>query len=277
MGRSALVPNGSAEGLSITSPALRIAILGLGEAGSAISRDLVAAGALARGYDPVADSPPGVLRCASEAEAVRGAAVVLSLNSADDAGTALRNGAGALAPGAIWADLNTSAAGLKSRLADQLAALAPQAEFADVALMAPVPPDGLRTPMLACGPGAGRFTELLTGLGAKVELLPGPPGAAATRKLLRSVFFKGLAASVIEALTAARAAGVEDWLRGNIVAELVRCDAGTVERLESGSLRHARRRSHEMAAATELLDELGVSAQIAPASRDLLAGLIAPA
>jgi 3-hydroxyisobutyrate dehydrogenase-like beta-hydroxyacid dehydrogenase len=49
-----------------------------------------------------------------------------------------------------------------------------------------------------------------------VDVLPGPPGAAAARKLVRSVFYKGLAAAVTEALRAARAAGCEPWLRDNI-------------------------------------------------------------
>lgn len=119
-------------------------------------------------------------------------------------------------------------------------------------------------------PSLGRYAELLTPLGAQVEVLDGPPGEAATRKLLRSVFFKGLAAAVVEAMTAARAVGLETWLRENIADELTRCGPETVDRLEAGSVQHAVRRAHEMAAATDLLDELGVPSRIAAASRDLL-------
>ena len=39
-------------------------------------------------------------------------------------------------------------------------------------------------------------------------MLDGPAGLAAARKLLRSVFYKGMAASIVEALDAARAAGL---------------------------------------------------------------------
>jgi 3-hydroxyisobutyrate dehydrogenase-like beta-hydroxyacid dehydrogenase len=98
---------------------------------------------------------------------------------------------------------------------------------------------------------------------------------AASRKLLRSVFFKGLAAAVVEALEAASAAGCEDWLRDNIVDELDRADSSTVDRLVRGSHRHAVRRTAEMAAATQMLTELGVPPSIAAASRDLLARLSA--
>lgn len=250
-----------------------VAVLGFGEAGTAISADLVAAGAVVRGYDPVASVSSGVVDCATEAEAVLGADVVLSLNSADDAMVALRNGCRGLAPDAVWADLNTGGAVLKRELAAALLSPTTSAMFADVALMSPVPGRDVHTPMLASGAGAARYAELMIPLGAQVDVLEGPPGEEATRKLLRSVFFKGLAASVVEALTAARAVGLEDWLRENIADELTRSGPETVNRLEQGSVQHAVRRAHEMAAATELLRELGVSPRIAAASRDLLLDL----
>jgi 3-hydroxyisobutyrate dehydrogenase-like beta-hydroxyacid dehydrogenase len=47
-----------------------IAVLGLGEAGSEIAADLVAAGADVRGYDPLPITVDGVRSCTSEADAV---------------------------------------------------------------------------------------------------------------------------------------------------------------------------------------------------------------
>jgi 3-hydroxyisobutyrate dehydrogenase-like beta-hydroxyacid dehydrogenase len=140
----------------------------------------------------------------------------------------------------------------------------------DVALMAPVPGRGLRTPMVVSGDGASRYAELLAGLGIEVAVLPGPAGVAISRKLLRSVFYKGLAAAVVEALRAAEAAGCADWLRSNISAELAAFDERTVDRLVDGTHRHARRRADEMSAAAEQLGGLGVPARIATAARDLL-------
>ena len=127
--------------------------------------------------------------------------------------------------------------------------------------------------MVASGPGAARLAAVLQDLGATVGLLDGPPGAAISRKLLSSVFYKGLAAAVVESLAAARAAGCEDWLRQNIAEELAGFDGRTVERLEGGTHRHARRRAEEMAAAAEQLRELGVAPLVADAARGLLAGL----
>ena len=249
----------------------RIAVLGLGEAGAEIARDLVAAGADVRGYDPRPVAVDGVDHRGSEAEAVADADLVLSVNSSHDALPALVNALPALRPGTVWADLNTAAPGVKAALAERAAERG--VPVVDVALMSPVPGKGLRTPMLVSGAAVDRFAQLLTGLGADVTVQPGPAGAAISRKLLRSVFYKGLAAAVVEALTAAEAAGCADWLRDNIAAELAGFDERTIDRLVEGTAQHARRRAEEMAAATEQLHELGVPARIAPAARDLLVQL----
>jgi 3-hydroxyisobutyrate dehydrogenase-like beta-hydroxyacid dehydrogenase len=207
----------------------------------------------------------------SEGEAVADADLVLSVNSSHDARTALENALPALRPGTLWADLNTASPGLKVALAERAGEHG--VPVVDVALMSPVPGKGLRTPMLVSGEAAHRYAELLTELGADVEVQPGPVGTAISRKLLRSVFYKGLAAAVVEALRGAEAAGCADWLRGNIAAELASFDERTVDRLVDGTWTHARRRADEMAAATEQLEELGVPARVAPAARDLLVEL----
>jgi 3-hydroxyisobutyrate dehydrogenase-like beta-hydroxyacid dehydrogenase len=248
-----------------------IAVLGLGEAGSLISAGLAEAGLRVRGYDPAVPPPAGVEPAGSDADACRGADLVLSLTTAAAADDALSQSLPGLVPSepgrdrAVYADANTATAGAKVRLA-QVAATA-GIPFADIAIMAPVPGSGHRVPMLVSGPGARRASAVLAEGGAAVQVLEGPAGTAATRKLLRSVFYKGMAAAVMEALLAARSAGCEDWLREHIAAELVASDASTVDRMETGSYKHARRRSHEMAAAADLLGELGVPPRVTEASQ----------
>jgi 3-hydroxyisobutyrate dehydrogenase-like beta-hydroxyacid dehydrogenase len=255
------------------SGSLVIAILGLGEAGSAIAADLRDAGVQVRGFDPVVAAPVDVIACDGDADACRGAALVLSLTTAHEAEAAMAAALPAVPGDAIYADLNTSSSALKERLA----AMAGRAgiAFADVALMSPVPGRGLGTPMLVSGPAADDYARLVAKLGAIVEVLPGPAGAAAARKLVRSVFFKGLAAAVTESLRAARAAGCEDWIRENIATELASASAATVDRLEHGSAQHASRRAEEMAAASDLLRELGIPPRIASASEQWLRELLA--
>lgn len=244
-----------------------IAVLGFGEAGSLLARDLVAAGASVRGFDPAVPAPEGVTGAASDAEAVTGADLVLSVNSAKEAVAALDASLDAMRPGAVWADLNTAAPAVKQRLAEIGGSRG--VPVADIAMMAPVPGRGLRVPMLASGEAAGEVAGRLRGFGADVEVLDGPAGLAATRKLLRSVFYKGMAASIVEALDAARAAGYEDWLREHIAEELEKADSRTVERIVTGTRQHAVRRGAEMAAAAEMLADFGVEPIMADASRAL--------
>ena len=190
---------------------------------------------------------------------------MLSLTTAHEAEAAFRASLPGLDPRAWYADLNTSSADLKLLLA----ALAQERgiAFADVAMMAPVPGRGLATPMLASGAAAAEVAAALTGLGGNIEAIPGPAGAAASRKLCRSVFYKGMAAAVTESLRAGQAAGCEAWLRDNIAEDI---GLALLDRLEQGSVTHAVRRADEMAAATDLLRELGIPARIAAASRDWL-------
>jgi 3-hydroxyisobutyrate dehydrogenase-like beta-hydroxyacid dehydrogenase len=241
-----------------------VAVLGLGEAGSLIGAGLVAAGAVVRGFDPLVAAGPGIIACSGDADACQGADLVLALTCAHEAESALAASILGIGAGAIYADLNTSSPQLKARLADQAATAG--VAFSDVAMMSPVPGNGIRTPMLACGPAAELFGQIMCPLGGNVEVLAGPPGTAAARKLARSVFYKGMAAAVVEALRAAQVAGCEDWLRGNIRHELASASAATLDRLEQGSVQHAVRRADEMAAAAEMLDELGVPSWVASAS-----------
>jgi 3-hydroxyisobutyrate dehydrogenase-like beta-hydroxyacid dehydrogenase len=216
------------------------------------------------GFDPRGEADAGVPRAASAADAAAGADAVLSVNSAGVALEVARSVAAGLLPGQLFADLNSAGAPLKRELAELLEPTG--ALFADVALMAPVPGRGLRTPALVSGPGAELFAERIGGLGMPVDVVGPEPGQAAVRKLLRSVFMKGLAAAAIEALTAAEAAGCEDWLRAELSGALASADGALLERFETGSRKHAARRVHEVEAASALLRELGVEPRISDAS-----------
>jgi 3-hydroxyisobutyrate dehydrogenase-like beta-hydroxyacid dehydrogenase len=247
-----------------------VAVLGLGEAGARIAADLVAAGLEVRGYDPLATAPEGVAQVDDPAAAVSGSEAVLALTTAATALAAAESALPGLGTGAIYADLNTAAPALKRDLAALVAGAG--ARFADVALLGPVPARGLGTPALASGSGAQAFAEMLDPLGMTVEVVSDRPGDAATLKLLRSVFMKGLAASVLESLNAAEAVGHGDWLRGEIASVV---GEPLVERLVEGSRRHAARRVEEMEAARELLLELGVEPRVAGASASVLAEIAA--
>jgi 3-hydroxyisobutyrate dehydrogenase-like beta-hydroxyacid dehydrogenase len=235
----------------------RFGVLGLGEAGGAIAADLVAAGADVRGYDPAdVPTPSGVGRAGSGPGAVAGAEVVLAVTSSKTAFGVLDGVADALERAAIYADLSTSSPALERRLAERAGRV--DVGFVDVALMAPVPGNGLRTPALASGRGAERFAAIMVPLGMAVEVAGDEAGLASTRKLLRSVVTKGLAQLLVESLQAAEAAGLAGETWDNLVAQLASVDEALVRRLVSGTARHAARRVDEMEATAEMLSDLGV-------------------
>ena len=247
-----------------------VTVLGLGEAGGRLAADLVSAGVEVHGYDPMTSAPEGAVQADDPAAAVSGSSVVLALTTAATALAAAESALPGLRAGAVYADLNTASPELKREIGALVAGAG--ARFADVALLGAVPAHGLRTPTLASGPGAQAFADVFRPVGMPVEVVSDRPGDAAIRKLVRSVFMKGLAASVLESLHAADAAGQGSWLEREIAAVI---GEPLLERLVDGSRRHALRRVDEMEAARELLLELGVEPRIAAASASVLAELAA--
>ena len=241
---------------------LAVAVLGLGEAGGTIATGLASRGCAVRGWDPdAARVAEDVERMASPADAVAAAELVLSLATAAHALDAATSVVSALGPAHLYADLNTTAPALKREVA---ATVAPTgAAFADVALLGGVPAKGVGTAAFASGDGAERFAEHMRPLGMPVELVGREPGEAAGLKLLRSVFMKGLAASVLESMEAARRRGADAWLHAE-VAEVI--GEPLLERLLVGSVTHAERRREEMDAAAAYLRELGVEPRVSHAA-----------
>lgn len=248
---------------------VRVGVFGLGEAGSLIAGDLSAAGASVVGFDPApVPSPPGVERTDDPGAVATRSSVILSITAAVDSETALTQALDSVEPGSLYADLATGSAELKRRLAE--IAGENRLEFVDVALLSTVPGRGVSTPSLASGPGSQRYAAVINRLGGRCEDIGGHPGDAATRKLLRSVVMKGLAGLMIEAMRAARATGQEGWLWADLVSEITQADEILLTRLVTGTGVHAARRLHEMEAATDLLQDLGVEPVMTRATVDSL-------
>lgn len=242
-----------------------IAILGLGEAGRLYAHGLGAAGADVRGYDPhhVVDDP-GIAQVATLPEALAEAEVVVSLVGGAAACEVAEGALAAVPASAVYADFNTAAPEVKQRIA----ALAAErgAGMADVAVLAPVPRAGHRTPLLASGDGAAALAARLAPFGVPVEVLDAPAGDAAQLRLLRSTFMKGLAALVIEGVGAARAVGAEEWMRAQLADELGPDGHALVDRLLSGTYQHAARRAHEVGDALAMLEAAGQPADMTRAT-----------
>lgn len=262
---------------------LQVCLFGLGEAGSLLATDLVRAGASVTAYDPAdVDTPAGVIRRAHPALALRpqdrSVDLVMAATGGDESRLALLQAVDAIDAGTIYADVATASPGVKLDLADE--AIRRDVDFVDVALLGMVPGNGLATPALAAGPGATRLASLVNPLGARVEPITGPPGAATAKKLLRSVMMKGVASVLVESVRAGAAADDLEWLWANLTSELDRADDAWARRLIVGSGLHARRRLGEMQAAVALLEALEVSPTMTRATvatlRDLVDGAETP-
>lgn len=244
---------------------IKIALFGLGEAGGLIGADIATAAKAEGvdlqlyGYDPAeVVTPNGVVRTATATEAVAGADFILSFTGSVDAVDALNQAIDTIPQSAIYADFASASAGLKQ----QLAVTADNAgfKFCDVALMAMVPGNGVKTPAMFAGNGATDLKNLLANFGMPIDIVSSNAGDAAQRKLLRSVVIKGLAGLLIESLEGAHQAGCEDWLWKNLIDEFTSMDRNMLQRLVKGTGVHAERRFHEMEASAQQLKELGVEA-----------------
>lgn len=248
---------------------MTVAVLGLGEAGSLYAQGFVSAGRRVVGFDPAdVPTPDGVVRAATVADAVDGADLVLGLTGAAHAEAVFDAARPHLSPGAVFVEMNSASPSLKRRLA----ARADGVPVADVAVVGSVPEGGARTALVVSGDGAEATAAEFRALGAPVEVLAAEAGAAARRKLLRSVFMKGLGALVVETLAAGEAAGDLDWVRGQVAGQLAGGEAW-MDRLATGTVKHGVRRSSESSAAAQVLRELGVSPTMTLAAADLHLGV----
>jgi 3-hydroxyisobutyrate dehydrogenase-like beta-hydroxyacid dehydrogenase len=148
---------------------MRVAVLGLGEAGSMIGSDLARAGDEVRGYDPArVPTPLGVKRHARPHTAADRCELVSAVTPGSQARAALGGVLDALEDQVVDADLSTGSPGLKGEVAAVIAGRG--ARFADVALMSPIPGHGLTAPALVSGSGAQQFADVINARRGNVEV-----------------------------------------------------------------------------------------------------------
>ena len=251
-----------------------IAILGLGEAGSHFARDLAELGIKVQGWDPNSQRPlpADFVLAASNAEAVKGADFIFSVNLSTVSEEVAREILPVLQPWQVFLEMNTSAPGKKQAIAEILKSSGVQ--FVDLAIMAPVPPTGIRTPMLAAGQGAASFQEKMSAYPLQIEVLPDAAiGTAAELKLLRSIVYKGIAGVIYEAVEVGRAFGQEAYIREQIRSIIGGKDE-LIDHFVTGTYTHAARRREEMAAVVEMLEAQQLDPLMSKATRDQLEKLV---
>ncbi|WP_328528165.1 NAD(P)-binding domain-containing protein [Nocardioides sp. NBC_00368] len=247
-----------------------VAILGLGEVGRIYGTALAEAGHRVTGFDPyLQESPAGVEVADTLEKAVEDAQIVVILTAASASRSVAEAAAPVLAPGAVYADFTSSGPTEKRQLTSVFEGRE-DVRLVDVAILGPVIQLGTSTPLMAAGPAGETVAALMRPLGTPVEVVGGDLGDAMAHKLLRSVFMKGLASVVVEAVGAGRGAGMEEWIRGQIAGVLAGDGQAVIDRFLTGTAKHAARRAAEMRSTSAYLADLGVHGEMTEASMTAL-------
>jgi 3-hydroxyisobutyrate dehydrogenase len=172
-----------------------------------------------------------------------------------------------LRPGALYVDMTTADPEDMLR-AERLATAAGQ-HFVDVAITGAVNVHGPKTPLLCAGTKAEDAAELFRAVGAPVQVVGAVPGDAASLKLLRSIFTKGLEALAIECLTTAEKRGLRAKLH-EILSDL---DAkplkDMMESMVGTHIEHSARRRKEVEEAQRQMHAAGIDPVVLPAVEQL--------
>ena len=252
---------------------MHIAILGLGEAGSIFANDLSAMGITVSGWDPLPKRSlhENVHFAESNADAAKDADIIFSVNISSASESIAKEVLPVMNANKIYAEMNTSSPQKKIVVYEILNPSGVQ--YVDLAIMAPVPPKGIKTPFVASGPGAKQMQQKLERLQLDFSFLSENVGDASTRKLLRSIVYKGIAAVICEAMEAGKAFGLEKYIREQISSVIGGNDA-LIDRFVEGSYSHAERRIYEMEAVIQMLEEKGLQPLMSAAARDNLEKLL---
>lgn len=247
----------------------RICLIGFGEVGQLLAADLRARGHrhLIAWDTLFADERSGPSRAAASGLAVAGkdvrdavmrADVILCAVTAAQCIHAARSAAPHLSPGAYFVDLNSVAPNTKRQAAATIAATG--ANYVEAAVMAPIGPQRIATPMLLGGMHAATFEPLAQSLGfTGTQTFSADLGKASAAKMCRSVMIKGMEALLTESLLAARRYGVEATVLDSLGNLLPGPDWHRLSGyMISRSLQHGRRRAEEMREVAVTVNDAGI-------------------
>lgn len=257
-------------------PISRIALIGFGEVGQMLAQELGASRGLHIAAFDIAfeesDSAPtraaqalGIAAAASAAEAVAEAELVISAVTASSALAAASSVTQHLRSGAFFFDLNSVAPGTKRHASAIIEA--EHGRYVEAAVMSPVHPKRLGTPILLGGAHAAVFLTITQKLGLNATIFSETVGPASAVKMCRSIMVKGLEALSMECFLAARRAGVD----ADVVASLQQSFPGlswaamgeyNLERM----ITHGIRRAAEMREVVKTVEELGIAPLMATAA-----------
>jgi 3-hydroxyisobutyrate dehydrogenase-like beta-hydroxyacid dehydrogenase len=246
----------------------RLGLVGFGEVGRTLARDLIALGYTDLvTYDiacATADSGPSRaakalgVTASAQPEILAGRDLLICAVTAAQTLVAAETVARQLDAGARYLDCNSAAPATKQ----QAAVIIDRAggRYVEAAVMTVIGPKGLQTPILLGGPHARSFLADYVQLGLDAKVYAETVGQASSVKMCRSVIIKGIEAIMMECLLSARHYGVER----DVLASLNDMFPGQDWTTLSGhmirrSLQHGRRRAEEMREVAKTVADAGVT------------------
>jgi 3-hydroxyisobutyrate dehydrogenase len=254
---------------------ISVGFVGFGEAGFTIGGGLRAAGLTNLfAYDIAAGSADrgplirnraataGATLVSSSEELAQSSDILMSTVTCSSALDAARQTAPYLSGHHVYADLNSVSPALKRDVASAVGDAG--ASFVEAAVMAGVQPYGQRVPMLIGGPGAERFSTVMTPFGMRLELIEGPVGKAAAVKMCRSLVVKGIEALLAECVLAATQYDAADKVFASLQESWPGIDWTQLADHTMGRLVvHGERRAREMEEVAATLRAIGVEPMMA--------------
>ncbi|CAI0747002.1 NAD(P)-dependent oxidoreductase [Serratia quinivorans] len=242
-----------------------VALIGFGEVGGILAQELRAQNITVCAFDPQASlamaekaAACGAHFASTLVQALEGATLVFSAVTAANTLAVALQCAPLLRPGQTFLDLNSAAPNTKRAAAEAISTSG--AVYVEVAVMAPVPPKRLKTPLLLGGEGAVTIAAQLNALGFNSQVYSPHIGEASAIKMCRSVMIKGLEALTAECLLAAQRYGVEQPVLDSLHASFpsLGWDQQLPHYLISRIAEHGKRRAEEMREVVQTLRDVGI-------------------
>jgi len=255
-----------------------VALIGFGEVGRILAEDLSGKAVTLSAWDLQFENPASgpatsaaamaLNKAASAPEAAANSQLVISAVTAAQTLPAARSILPAVTRETIFLDLNSASPGVKREAAAEIDRAG--GRYVEAAVMSPVPPKRIATPMLLGGPHAESVLPLLHSLGFEgAKFFSAETGKASAAKMCRSVMVKGIEALLSESMLAARAYGVESAVLKSLDDLFPGPDWAKLARyMISRTLEHGARRAEEMREVARTIAEAGLDPHMSSAAAE---------
>ena len=212
----------------------------------------------------------GVTLVESPAGLAAASTVILSLVVSSVAEQAAQDIAPHLTADHLYADMNSASPMVKQAV--QRIIEGAGAGFTEAAVMAAIPPNRHKSPLLLAGASAQAFEDAVKPIGMVTEVMGTEVGKASATKMFRSIIMKGIEALLLECLVAAGRYGVDAKVLESVNASIPGLDwRKQADYFAGRTAVHGVRRAHEMEEVAQTLDAMGIDPIMAGAAAKRIA------